>query len=230
MLYEKAQLCWLTAFAPEFVFFLFKVGEAMLEPSVRLYIYESACVERLGENSSACAHLSRFAPWEMTVQEDAVRDLLLYRILLNVPAIALSLFCGAWSDKVGRKLPVMVACLGTLVAVLSFMLSEASGVRHFLPYILVGAFIRGATGKSAMVTMALHSYVADVSSSDERTSRLGRLLSMNFFGYFVGTLAVGTLLSVAGFNEVRGRGYRHIITVDLLTSVNKVTRLRNELI
>ena len=205
MLYETTQLGWLTSVSPEIVFFLFKVGEAMLEPTIRLYIYESSCIEQLGDNSSSCSHLSRFASYETTVQVDAARNLLLYRILLNAPAIALILFYGDWSDKVGRKLPVMVACLGTIVALMFYILSEAAGVRYVLPYILIGAAVRGVTGKSAVVNMALYSYVADVSQTDERTHRLGRLLAMNFFGYFVGLIGAATLLSVAGINEVIAR-------------------------
>ena len=97
---------------------------------------------------------------------------------------------------------MMVACLGTIVALLFYIISEGAGVRHVLPYVLIGAAVRGVTGKSAVVNMALYSYVADVSQAEERTRRIGRLLAMNFLGYFVGLLGAAILLSVAGVNEV----------------------------
>jgi PCFT/HCP family folate transporter-like MFS transporter 1/3 len=97
----------------------------------------------------------------------------------------------------------MLASFGTIVAVLFYMVSVLSNdPRTFMPFIFIGATIRGAFGKSAITTMALHSYVTDTTSKEQRTSKLGRLLAMNFFGFFTGSLLAGALLDVSSFDVV----------------------------
>jgi len=43
-----------------------------------------------------------------------------------------------------------------------------------------------------------------VSSKQARTYTLGQLLSMNYFGYFIGSLAAGVLLALAEFDFIFG--------------------------
>jgi len=52
--------------------------------------------------------------------------------------------------------------------------------------------------------MVTCSYISDVSSKQARTHTLGQLLSMNYFGYFIGSLAAGVLLSLAEFDFIFG--------------------------
>jgi len=47
-----------------------------------------------------------------------------YKLVINLPAVLLLLFCGAWSDRVGRKLPVVLSSFGTVIAVIFFMISR----------------------------------------------------------------------------------------------------------
>ena len=114
----------------------------------------------------------------------------------------LSLFAGAWCDHVGRKIPVVLPCFGTILAVLLYMLSMVCGPDAMLPLVLVGASIRGIFGKSAVITMALHSYVSDVTSKEDRTQKLGQLLAMNYFGYFAGSLLAGALLGYTTYDVI----------------------------
>ena len=87
-------------YAGEILFFLFKVADSILEPTLRLYIFFLAG-EIYGEEGIK------------SVQTNAAVYLMVYKFSVNLPAIVLGLFCGAWSDKVGRKLPVMFCCFGT---------------------------------------------------------------------------------------------------------------------
>jgi len=54
------------------------------------------------------------------------------------------------------------------------------------------------------ITTAVASYIADMSSKQARTRTLGQLLSMNYFGYFIGCLAAGVLLALAEFDFIFG--------------------------
>ena len=149
-----------------------------------------------------CGTLQDNPDIENEIQQDSANYIMAYKILLNLPAVLLGLFCGAWSDRIGRKMPVMLPCVGTIFATLLYMTSMVSRRDMVMSLVLTGAALRGAFGKSAVVTMALHSYISDISSKDNRTERLGRLLSMNFFGYFVGSLLTGALLDNYGFDII----------------------------
>jgi hypothetical protein len=43
------------------------------------------------------------------------------------------------------------------------------------------------------------SYVCDVAPRAQRTQKIGRLMSMNYFGFFVGSMTAGALLEFHGF-------------------------------
>lgn len=189
-----------------FAFFIYKAAESLLQPTVRLFIVETVCESiATPRNRSLCHHgpspttvavaaaaaTSRLSnSLENASQAAAANYLLFYRIALNLPAIFLSLCCGAWSDRVGRRLPIILPSLGAAIAafILSFVLRP-----DWLPplvVVMVGALVYGMFGKSAVVTMAANSYLTDVSDEEKRTRLLGSLLGVNFLGIFVGSLLV----------------------------------------
>ena len=188
------------SYAAEIIFFLFKISESMLEPSVRLYIYEAVCLQEVNSHHR-CKFLDRYPQYEHQIQSKAAQYLMYYKILLNIPAVLLVLLCGAWSDRSGRKLPIMLTCFGAMLAVLMYMLSShvGGGKGAFLPLILLGAGIRGACGRSAVMSMACHSYVSDISKEDTRTKKLAHLVAMSHFGYLIGCTIAGSLLDSIGF-------------------------------
>ena len=139
-----------------------------------------------------------FTDVERQVQSQSSTHLIVYKLLMDAPFILFtSLFCGAWSDRVGRKLPIVVACVGAVVAVIVFLFSTFRGAPSIM-LIMIGALIRGCFGKSAVVTMSLQSYISDISTDVEKTQRMSRLLAMSFLGYFVGSTIAGLILQKGG--------------------------------
>jgi len=70
----------------EVVFFLFKIGEALLEPSVRLYITEGVCRQTLAfhnQSSSKCSRLNQYPDEEDSVQSTAANYLMYYKLIIN---------------------------------------------------------------------------------------------------------------------------------------------------
>ncbi|KAK3589139.1 hypothetical protein CHS0354_017106 [Potamilus streckersoni] len=182
--------CSLSMVLAEIVFLLYKTGESMLDATTRPYIIRIVCHGRYPDNDSICRNLDQYPNLEDDIQGEAGMYLVYYRILVNLPAIFLGLFCGAWSDKYGRKIPMMLPSLGSVLAVLLYMLS-ISKQDWAIGLILVGAALQGVFGKSSVITMAVNSYASDISDKDDRTQKLGKLLAMNFFGLTVGSLLSG---------------------------------------
>jgi len=190
--------------AAELIYFLFKAGESLTEPTARLYIYRGVCLQRF-YNETYCDNLNEFPVSENIVQTISAEYLLYYKIILSLPAVFLSFCCGAWSDKVGRKIPAILTTIATTVAVLFYVVSTVNTtttVRLMFYLVFAGTFVRGCFGKSAVMTMTLTSYISDISTPETRTERLGRLISMSYFGCFVGSLLVGVLLEMTSFRVV----------------------------
>lgn len=183
-------MCSIPVMMAELIFFVYKTGESMLDATTRPYIIRTVCHTRFPANDSLCRNLNSFPELEDEIQSEAGNYLIYYRMLVNFPAIFLGLFCGAWSDKYGRKIPMMLPSLGSVFSVLMYMLSLASA-DHAIVFILIGALIQGAFGKSSVITMAVNSYASDITDKDDRTRKLGKLLAMNFFGLFAGALLAG---------------------------------------
>lgn len=188
----KSCLCSIPILLAEIIFFLYKTGESMLDTTTRPYIVKVVCHTKFGGNDSVCGELDKYPEIEDDVQAEAGLYLMYYRILVNLPAIVLGLFCGAWSDKYGRKVPMILPSLGSVFSVLLYMCSLSSE-NWTIGWILVGAFVQGIFGKSSVITMAVNSYASDITDKEDRTQKLGKLLAMNFFGLFAGALLSGIL-------------------------------------
>ncbi|XP_046380482.1 solute carrier family 46 member 3-like [Haliotis rufescens] len=184
--------CSFSTFMAETIFFLYKTGESMLDATIRPYIVQAVCKHMYHRNTTVCTEISLFHQHEDKIQSEAASYLMYYRILVNVPAIVLGLFCGAWSDEYGRKIPMMIPSLGSVFAVILYLIS-VQYPDYSLVLILTGASVQGIFGKSSVITMAVNSYAADITDKDQRTRKLGKLLAMNFFGLFAGSLLSGTL-------------------------------------
>ncbi|PAA61778.1 hypothetical protein BOX15_Mlig026801g1 [Macrostomum lignano] len=194
------------------VFFLYKASESLLQPSIRIFIYQQVCVGE-GIPPPVCDS-QQPGDWhsigrrrmtskeENDLQRKASNYLLAYRILLNLPAVFFCLFAGSWSDRVGRKYPMMLPPLGAVLAVGCFAVGSAVGGAATLVWVMVGATVYGFFGKSTVMTMACSSYVADTSSREDRTELLGRLLAMNFFGIFLGSLFTGVFQSFGSVHSM----------------------------
>uniref|UniRef100_A0A0L8GN57 Major facilitator superfamily (MFS) profile domain-containing protein n=1 Tax=Octopus bimaculoides TaxID=37653 RepID=A0A0L8GN57_OCTBM len=182
----------------ELVFFLYKVGESLLDATIRPYIIQATCLNMkpLG-NGSVCENLGFFPETEDAVQHFAATYIMLHRIVLYTPAIFLGLFFGAWSDKHGRKLPIIFPSMGSIIGVL-FYIGSLMEKRWNMYMIITGGFLQGALGKSSVITMAVHSYAADITENEHRTKKMGKILSMNFFGLFAGSLLSGLLADAVG--------------------------------
>ena len=174
------------------IFFLYKTGESMLDATTRPYIIKAVCHDTFPFNASYCRHINEHPVVESFIQRKSASYLIYYRVLINVPSVILGLFCGAYSDKYGRKIPMMLPSLGSVFGVLLYMASIAYD-EFRIPLILIGASVQGIFGKSTVITMAVNSYIADVTEIDERIRKLGNLLAMNFFGLFVGSFMSGVL-------------------------------------
>lgn len=59
----------------------------------------------------------------MQVQKRAAMFLMVNQLLVYGPAVVQGVICGEWSDRNGRKLPMMTPSLGIIIAALFYVSS-----------------------------------------------------------------------------------------------------------
>ena len=185
----------------ELIFLLYKSAESLLEPIVKLHIYRSICLQEFWTRHDLCIHLVDYPLEEIHVQTRSAHYIMLYKVLLNLPPIFWGLLCGAWSDRVGRKLPMIISSCGAVLGSAIYIISTVS-TQSAVSVVLIGAVSNGVFGKSSIISMAVHSYATDVSKEGERTNRLSALLAMNFFGLFIGSLMAGASVNFMSISTI----------------------------
>jgi len=196
--YEKMRAA-LTLFSPDIVLLIFKASTAMLDPTVILYIYFGMC-HNMYDSDLVCDTLSEYPDHQDAVQIRSSNFLTWYRFLTVIPVLGLTLFVGSWSDKVGRKLVMVMPCLGTVLAAMLFLVSTIFIKQgYYLPMVLCGAIIRGMFGGDATLMMAVNSCVSDMTFVSNRTWRFSLLYAMNYIGKVLGYIIVGIVLHVSSF-------------------------------
>ena len=177
----------------DIVFFLYSIGDSMLDAVLRPNIPQIVCFNMFPKEIDMCYSLENFPDIEDDVQKNATSYIVYYKVLSNLPALVLGLFCGAWSDKYGRKLPMVLPSIGTTFAILLYMSANISP-QSSTAFFLCGSLVQGCFGKTSMISMAVHSYTVDITDSERRTRKLGILAAMQFLGMFLGSLVSGLLL------------------------------------
>lgn len=84
---------------------LYHICYAMIEPSVKVHIYETLC--SVGNYTTDCSSLvnteKSSIELEDAIQKYAANSLVYLKLMRSLPALLIIMFCGAWSDDIGRK-------------------------------------------------------------------------------------------------------------------------------
>ncbi len=185
---------------PDMVFLIYRIAEAMLQPSVTMYIYQAKCMQ-LYQNESICTNLKLYPNEEDQTQELSGHIIVWYRFFYDFPGIFVLPFCGAWIDQIGSRFAIMMPCFGIIMGVVCYLLSMIDSA-SFLPFLLLGSFVRSICGGAPLALTGVLSYVSDKSSDELRTSRVGITHSANMFGNVIGYTLLGIFFTMYGFKTV----------------------------
>ncbi|CAG9795759.1 unnamed protein product [Diatraea saccharalis] len=170
---------------------------------------EKSCLVNLQYDERTCRHIMQGRTHNYTEQEKNVQIQVTgmtawsYPLQTALPGI-LALFVGAWSDRTGnRKAFMVLPILGKLISIAGIILSTVF-------FLQIGmnetALIEGlppalAGGRVAM-TMAIYSYITDITSESERTFRLGIVTAVLTLARPVGLALSGYMTKRLGYYGV----------------------------
>ena len=161
---------------------------------------DKVCHINLNFSSEVCQNISQYPELRKEQQQAVSIFSMNNAIIMSILPLFFILFMGAWSDKYGRKIPLLASMLGHCLYSGGYLLN--SWVWHWpVEYLLVVGFMDSLGGGAVSFLTAANSYISDVTSEEVRTSRVGLANSIWFLGGPMGTL-MGTYIYKAGGYQV----------------------------
>ncbi|XP_078357667.1 proton-coupled folate transporter-like [Oculina patagonica] len=202
---------WRKYFSVEVVAFFYFYGFLMYIPIGGIYVYQrvsdmkgfpywnisqgadgSGCGgDDLGENSTL---------WELEQEVQTLSSQIgvVYNLFLSIPSLLVAPLWGPWTDRGGKRKPsLLVAIIGACLEMASVLV-----VMHFelsVYFLYVSAAISGFSGFALVLMVGATSYVADISSQEERAFRIAVLYLAIFFAGVISQLTSGLWIEYVGF-------------------------------
>ncbi|XP_047117297.1 proton-coupled folate transporter-like isoform X4 [Schistocerca piceifrons] len=167
---------------------------------------EKACRVNLEYNSTVCDAITARNISELKEEETKIQTVVAnmqnWRNILrfSVPAIFI-IFIGSWSDRTNKRKPLLLfPIFGELLSSIGLLLCTY----YYLEWpVEVAGVIEGlfpaVTGSNMVFTMALYSYVSDITTEEDRTFRIGIINMVIFLCSLVGQFIGGILLEKVTF-------------------------------
>ena len=194
------------------VLLLYMLGSFLSYPVLQQLIYSMICEDTRGcENgqNKTNSNCGKSGDVEQDVQTATSHWLLYINIANGVPSILSALVAGGASDYIGRKILIITASAGGTINMIIILVTYYAVLPKFV--FLFGASISGFLGGFTVVNLAVYSYMADISSIQDRTRRFGILESMTYIGGSLGGLIGGLWLKGGNYAQpFYGVAFLHI--------------------
>lgn len=109
-------------------------------------------------------------------------------------------YVGSWSDRLGRKFPMLIPPIGTVIAAL-INAALSFFIKAHVAYFFISSFISGVTFGTVGIIATTFGYISDFTLEQSRTKRIVILESMIFIGGTVGIYVAGVFLNNAHYER-----------------------------
>ncbi|XP_045126852.1 proton-coupled folate transporter-like [Portunus trituberculatus] len=157
---------------------------------------DKVCQVNLNYSKEVCDNLTHHRHVKEAMTKEVSVFAMYNGIIMAVIPLFFILFIGAWSDKYGRKVPLVLSTIGHSLYALGYLVVSMVDAWP-VEYLLFVALLDSLGGGTVSFLTAANSYISDVTSEETRTSRVGLANSIWFLGGPIGTL-MGTYIYKAG--------------------------------
>ncbi|CAM1303879.1 Uncharacterised protein r2_g1373 [Pycnogonum litorale] len=182
------------------VLFMYKFAHNMISVTIVTMLMERSCLIEHGHPEHMCKQMFKDASYhdiKIEAQKSANNWLVFSLLIVTFPSIFCAVLCGPWSDKYGRKPIIIGPLIGNVFYGLGLILMAcyASWPSHVvllvaIPNALFGGYIH---------MMPLMSYISDVSTNEQRSTKFLFVEGIYLFAYPLGSLAGGYIYKVTGY-------------------------------
>ncbi|CAH1640273.1 unnamed protein product [Spodoptera littoralis] len=141
---------------------------------------EKSCLVNLQYDEQTCTHIMQGRTHNYSEQEKNVQTMVASMTAWSFPLQTamsgiITLFLGAWSDRIGnRKTFMVLPILGKLISTIGLILSTVFFLQVGMnETALIDGLPPALAGGRVAMTMIVYSYITDITTDSERTFRLG---------------------------------------------------------
>ncbi|KAK4304849.1 hypothetical protein Pmani_023221 [Petrolisthes manimaculis] len=161
------------------------------------------CSVNLNYSAEVCANLSAHPEQNVVVQREFSVFAFYNSIIMSVLPLLCVLFMGAWSDKYGRKIPLLITLTGHVFYAAGYLLNNWK-TGWPVEGIYVVTFLEALGGAYMCLLSTSTSYISDISTEKSRTARVGTVNSVWYLGGPLGTLMGAVVIKFCGYNVALG--------------------------
>ncbi|XP_068141215.1 probable peptidoglycan muropeptide transporter SLC46 [Drosophila tropicalis] len=169
---------------------------------------EKACRVNMNYGDVVCDALTRRQTANYTMEEETVQQMVARMaawktVIQSMFPCLLILFWGSWSDRHRRRKPcILIPVVGEFLGVVGLMLCVYFENAPMEAAALTEAIFPSLSGGWFTMLMGVFSYIADITTEEERTLRIGILNVCFSVGVPIGMAFSGVLLKQIGFYGV----------------------------
>ncbi|XP_014256849.1 proton-coupled folate transporter-like [Cimex lectularius] len=192
---------------------LFLYMSAFMTTSVveEAFFVNKVCTVNLGYEQKVCDNLNdnKYLQERTEVQIRVSTFHQYENIATHGIPIILAFFLGSWSDKVGRKLPMLIGLFGNLIYSTMIILNDLMDDWPVDVVLFTACLPCALTGGNLTVFMSAFSYLSDTTTQRERTLRT-TLLEVAYLT----PMPLGVMFGSYLYYNVLGRSYAAMFTVN----------------
>lgn len=113
---------------------------------------------------------------------------ILRQVIENSFPILLAIFFGSWSDIHGRKFPILLVLFGNIIRDVGLILISVHLSISATTVALISSLPVALTGGRTVFSMAVHSFVVDTTTVEERTIKTGIVMVILTFAMSLGNI------------------------------------------
>ncbi|XP_024943779.1 proton-coupled folate transporter [Cephus cinctus] len=216
---------WLTHVSVEPTMWLYMMAfmiTSVVEQS--FFVYKSCRVDH-GFSEETCRNISSNSTLNAIVQVTVSEFHQWNNIAGHIVPIILAMFFGNWSDRRGRKLPLIVGLFGKLIYSLMIVVNSLMDTWNLNMVVYTASLPMGILGGDVAIFACCFAYISDVSSLKQRTLRV-TILDVAYLSTMPTGIALGSYL----YNNVVNSSYTIMFVINssllVLSIIYSAVRLK----
>lgn len=185
----------------EIVSFLFTFSYVLTRISSTSMILDKVCIAHYNYPPYICDNLENHTEIKTSIERTSTNYQLGHTLIQTAPAALLSCFIGPWSDRYGRKVPVLIAIFGmTLDTLLSTV--SAYFLDSRVEYYYIAAAFTGMFGGTVVPLAIVYSYASEMTTFGKRTMKYALIEMSTGLAQPIGVAAGGWIYNFFGYPAV----------------------------
>ncbi|XP_035794014.1 proton-coupled folate transporter-like [Anopheles albimanus] len=199
---------WYRKISVEPTMFLYMMAFMLTSVVEQAFFLYKACTVDHGYSHDICLNIEQYQDIKKEVQVTTSTFHQWNNIAMYVVPIFLAMFLGAWSDRRGRKLPLVLGLCGKLFYSVMIVVNTRMPTWP-VEYIIYTATLPSVlTGADIAIFASCFAYISDITTVEQRTLRITILDAT-----YLSTMPIGVALGNVIFNHT-GKSYTIMFTIN----------------